>query len=89
MSDEQIEAIRRALNRAFDADAARRTEIVRGQIDLIAEALREDRASDDVTSKLLVPADARGRAVIRAKEPGVVAGVGGRASRRERARARR
>lgn len=54
----------------------RREELTRGQIDLIADALREDRAAEDVTSHLLVPAEARGRVVIRAKQPGVVAGLG-------------
>ena len=43
---------------------------------LIRSALAEDRASEDVTSLALVPADANGCAVIRAKEAGVVAGVG-------------
>jgi nicotinate-nucleotide pyrophosphorylase (carboxylating) len=71
LSEDQIEAIRRAI----DASASRRLEATRGMLDAIAGALREDRASDDVTSKVLVPADARGRAVIRAKEPGLVAGV--------------
>jgi nicotinate-nucleotide pyrophosphorylase (carboxylating) len=38
-------------------------------------ALREDLGSGDVTSEILVPADLRGRAVVRAKEPLVVAGL--------------
>ncbi len=41
----------------------------------ILAALREDRADDDVTSRALVPADATGSAMIRAKEAGVVAGI--------------
>ncbi len=38
-------------------------------------ALREDLGTGDVTSELLVPPDLRGKAVIRAKEPLVVAGL--------------
>lgn len=39
-------------------------------------ALEEDAFEGDVTSRALVPADARGRAVLRAKEAGVCAGAG-------------
>lgn len=41
----------------------------------IAAALAEDAARDDVTTRALVPAEAAGAAEIRAKAPGVVAGV--------------
>jgi nicotinate-nucleotide pyrophosphorylase (carboxylating) len=41
----------------------------------IAAALREDCADGDVTSRALVPADAAGSAMIRAKATGVVAGL--------------
>jgi nicotinate-nucleotide pyrophosphorylase (carboxylating) len=42
---------------------------------LLRAALAEDVGPGDVTTRLLVPADARGRARIVAKQPGVVAGV--------------
>jgi nicotinate-nucleotide pyrophosphorylase (carboxylating) len=42
---------------------------------IVLEALREDQAWDDVTSAAFVPANARGRAVIKTREAGVVAGV--------------
>jgi nicotinate-nucleotide pyrophosphorylase (carboxylating) len=45
------------------------------EIESVRAALREDRAQQDVTSQLLVPADAHGSAVIRAKQGGVVAGL--------------
>lgn len=38
-------------------------------------ALREDRAGNDVTSRLFIPASARARAVLVAREEGVAAGV--------------
>ncbi len=50
-------------------------DITPAQMDAIRLALREDDASRDVTSNALVPAAARGHAVIRAKEPGVIAGA--------------
>jgi nicotinate-nucleotide pyrophosphorylase (carboxylating) len=42
---------------------------------VIARALAEDRVAEDVTSAALVPASATGRAVIRAKQEGVIAGI--------------
>jgi len=50
-------------------------KLTNAQIQLIRTALREDGAYDDVTSQILVPPAAVGRAVICAKAPGVVAGV--------------
>jgi nicotinate-nucleotide pyrophosphorylase (carboxylating) len=41
----------------------------------VAAALCEDHTTDDVTSQALVPARAAGRAVLRAKQDGVVAGI--------------
>ncbi len=43
--------------------------------ELIARLLAEDAAQDDVTTRSLVPDDACGAALIRAKEAGVVAGL--------------
>lgn len=43
--------------------------------DAIRRALEEDDASNDVTSRVLVPASACGRATIVAKQAGVVAGI--------------
>lgn len=42
---------------------------------LVREALAEDRAADDVTTLALVTPGQRGRGVIVAKEPGVIAGL--------------
>jgi len=42
---------------------------------VIDRALAEDRAAEDVTSAALVPEDATGRAVIRSKQEGVIAGL--------------
>lgn len=42
---------------------------------LARQALDEDRASDDVTTAALVPPDQRGRGVIVAKAPGLLAGL--------------
>ncbi len=42
---------------------------------LARAALEEDGWRDDVTTRALVPEDQRGRAIITAKEPGVVAGL--------------
>jgi nicotinate-nucleotide pyrophosphorylase (carboxylating) len=42
---------------------------------LVADALAEDVGSGDITSEAVVPADARARARIVQKEPGVVAGL--------------
>jgi nicotinate-nucleotide pyrophosphorylase (carboxylating) len=44
--------------------------------DLIERALAEDLGDGDLTTRAVVPDGARGRAVIRQKEPGVVAGLG-------------
>jgi nicotinate-nucleotide pyrophosphorylase (carboxylating) len=44
--------------------------------DLVARALAEDVGAGDVTSEATVPAEARGRARIVQKEPGVVFGLG-------------
>ncbi len=43
---------------------------------LVARALAEDLGSGDVTSEATVPAEARGRARIVQKQPGVVFGLG-------------
>ena len=43
---------------------------------LLRAALAEDRADEDVTSLACIQADGRARAVLVAKEPGVVAGLG-------------
>jgi len=53
---------------AFPLDAARTLALVRA-------ALEEDRAFDDVTTRATVPAEARARAVLAARAPGVVAGL--------------
>ena len=42
---------------------------------LVQCALDEDLGSGDVTSEATIPADARARAVIRQKEPGVIYGL--------------
>ncbi len=42
---------------------------------LIRLALKEDTGTGDITARLLVPAGTRARGVIRAREPGVVAGM--------------
>jgi len=42
---------------------------------LAEEALREDRAGDDITTAALVPTEQRGRAIIIAKAEGVLAGL--------------
>jgi nicotinate-nucleotide pyrophosphorylase (carboxylating) len=44
--------------------------------DLIERALAEDLGDGDLTTRAVVPDGARGRAVIRQKQPGVVAGLG-------------
>src|SRR3954469_18430416 len=44
-------------------------------IELIDRALEEDVGDGDVTTSLLVPADARGRATLTQKAPGVLAGL--------------
>jgi nicotinate-nucleotide pyrophosphorylase (carboxylating) len=44
-------------------------------LELIDQALAEDVGAGDVTTELLVPPDARGRAVLTQKAPGVVAGM--------------
>jgi nicotinate-nucleotide pyrophosphorylase (carboxylating) len=44
--------------------------------DLIERALAEDLGDGDLTTRAVVPEGARARAVIRQKEPGVVAGLG-------------
>jgi nicotinate-nucleotide pyrophosphorylase (carboxylating) len=74
-SDEVIQAINRAIERAFARRAEEARETARERHAAIERALAEDRAADDVTSQLLLPEQARGRAVIRAKQAGVVAGV--------------
>ena len=51
-------------------------KLTNAQAEIIRIALAEDRADDDVTAQILVPAKAKGVAVIRAKEAGVVAGIG-------------
>jgi nicotinate-nucleotide pyrophosphorylase (carboxylating) len=43
--------------------------------ELVARALAEDLGSGDVTSEAVVPADARGRAQISQKQPGVIFGL--------------
>ena len=43
--------------------------------ELVARALAEDLGAGDITSKATVPADARGRARILQKQPGVVFGL--------------
>ena len=43
--------------------------------DVVARALTEDLGAGDVTTAATVPADARARAVIRQKAPGVVYGL--------------
>lgn len=50
---------------------AERAEALR----VLAVALDEDHARDDLTARLGVPADATGRATIRSREAGIVAGV--------------
>ena len=47
-----------------------------GWRDLVARALAEDIGDGDVTSNAVVPADARARAVIVQKQPGIVFGLG-------------
>lgn len=47
-----------------------------GWRDLVARALAEDIGAGDVTSEATVPADARARAVLVQKQPGVVFGLG-------------
>ena len=47
-----------------------------GWRDLVARALAEDIGSGDVTSEATVPAEARARAVIVQKQPGVIFGLG-------------
>ena len=47
-----------------------------GWRDLVVRALAEDIGEGDVTSAALVPADARARAVIVQKQPGIVFGLG-------------
>ena len=42
---------------------------------LVSEALEEDHAFEDITTRALVPADQRGRAVLIAKADGVLAGL--------------
>ncbi len=42
---------------------------------LVSEALEEDHAFEDITTRALVPADQRGRAVVIAKGEGVLAGL--------------
>jgi nicotinate-nucleotide pyrophosphorylase (carboxylating) len=42
---------------------------------MIDDALAEDVGTGDVTTEMLVPADARGRAVLTQKAPGVIAGL--------------
>jgi nicotinate-nucleotide pyrophosphorylase (carboxylating) len=74
-SAEVIQAIRQALERAVARQVEEYREAFRERVAVIERALAEDRAADDVTSQLLVPEQARGRAVIRAKQAGVVAGV--------------
>src|SRR5690348_4246403 len=44
-------------------------------LELIDQALAEDVGDGDATTELLVPADARGRAVLTQKAPGVIAGL--------------
>ncbi|TAK17932.1 MAG: carboxylating nicotinate-nucleotide diphosphorylase [Acidobacteria bacterium] len=44
-------------------------------VGFVRAALDEDRAFDDVTTKGIVPAEARGRATIAAGQPGVIAGT--------------
>src|SRR4051812_49980831 len=44
--------------------------------DLVGRALAEDLGSGDVTAEATVPAEARGRARIVQKQPGVVFGLG-------------
>jgi nicotinate-nucleotide pyrophosphorylase (carboxylating) len=43
--------------------------------DLVARALAEDLGAGDITSEAVVPAEARARAVIRQKQPGVLFGL--------------
>ncbi|MGH2877228.1 MAG: carboxylating nicotinate-nucleotide diphosphorylase, partial [Solirubrobacteraceae bacterium] len=43
--------------------------------DLVARALAEDLGDGDVTTRATVPAEARARAVIRQKAPGVIYGL--------------
>ena len=57
---------RSAISRQLDAGLVR---------ELVAAALSEDRAEDDITTKALIPADQRGRASLVAKAEGVVAGL--------------
>src|SRR5690242_20333716 len=49
--------------------------LARHMIELIDQALAEDVGAGDVTTALLVPEDARGRAVLTQKAPGVLAGL--------------
>ena len=42
---------------------------------LVSDSLEEDHAFEDITTRALVPADQRGRAVLIAKETGVLAGL--------------
>src|SRR5215218_2341962 len=44
--------------------------------DLVGRALAEDIGEGDLTTRAVVPEGARARAVIRQKEPGVIAGMG-------------
>ncbi|MBI4339463.1 MAG: carboxylating nicotinate-nucleotide diphosphorylase [Chloroflexi bacterium] len=50
--------------------------ITRDTLDIIDSALEEDLAYQDPTTACLIPPDQRGRAVLLAKSPGVLAGVG-------------
>jgi len=55
---------------------AQRRELDRKLVrDLVAAALAEDRAADDITTKALIPADQSGRAKLLAKSAGVLAGM--------------
>ena len=43
--------------------------------DLVAQALAEDVGDGDLTAAAVVPADARARATVTQKEPGVISGL--------------
>ena len=49
--------------------------LIAGSADVVARALAEDLGDGDVTTAATVPADARARAVIRQKAPGVIYGL--------------
>ncbi len=64
--------MKRASAEANDAEILADSRILR----IVEEALAEDIGLGDVTTEAIVPDEARGKAVIRAKEEGILAGIG-------------